>query len=35
VYDDSLPSLCSDSDPDDMDQQKNDDIDLQLMYDKF
>jgi hypothetical protein len=33
--DDSLPSLCSDSDPDDMDQQEFDDIELQLMYGKI
>jgi hypothetical protein len=32
--DDSLPSLCSDSDPDDTDQQEVDDLDLQLMYGK-
>jgi hypothetical protein len=33
--DDSLPSLCSDSDPDDMDQQEDDDLELQLMYGKI
>jgi hypothetical protein len=33
--DDSLPSLCSDSDPDDMDQQEVDDLELQLMYGKI
>jgi hypothetical protein len=32
---DSLPSLCSDSDPDDMDQQEVDDLELQLMYGKI
>jgi hypothetical protein len=33
--DDSLPSLCSDSDPDDMDQRKVDDLDLHLTYGKI
>jgi hypothetical protein len=33
--DDSLPSLCSDSDPDDMDQQDVDDLELELMYGKI
>jgi hypothetical protein len=33
--DDSLPSLCSDSDPDDMDQQVVDDLELQLTYGKI
>jgi hypothetical protein len=33
--DDSLPSLCSDSDPDDMDQQEVDDLELQLIYGKI
>jgi hypothetical protein len=33
--DDSLPSLCSDSDPDDMDQQEVDDLELQLLYGKI
>jgi hypothetical protein len=33
--DDSLPSLCSDSDPDDMYQQEFDDLELQLMYGKI
>jgi hypothetical protein len=33
--DDSLPSLCSDSDPDDMDQQEVDALKLQLMYSKI
>jgi hypothetical protein len=33
--DDSLPSLCSDSDPDDMDQQAVDDLELQLTYGKI
>jgi Reverse transcriptase (RNA-dependent DNA polymerase) len=33
--DDSLPSLCSDSDPDDMYQQEVDDLELQLMYGKI
>jgi hypothetical protein len=33
--DDSLPSLCSDSHPDDMDQQEVDDLELQLMYGKI
>jgi hypothetical protein len=33
--DDSFPSLCSDSDPDDMDQQVVDEIELQLMYGKI
>jgi hypothetical protein len=32
---DSLPSLCSDSDPDDMDQQEVDDLELQLIYGKI
>jgi hypothetical protein len=31
----SLPSLCSDSDPDDMDQQAIDDLELQLTYGKI
>jgi hypothetical protein len=33
--DDSLPSLCSDSDPDDMDQQAVDNLKLQLTYGKI
>jgi hypothetical protein len=33
--DDILPSLCSDSDPDDMDQQAVDDLELQLTYGKI
>jgi hypothetical protein len=33
--DDSLPSLCSDLDPDDMDQQAVDDLELQLTYGKI
>jgi hypothetical protein len=33
--DDSLPSLCSDSDPDDINQQEVDDLKLQLMYGKI
>jgi hypothetical protein len=33
--DDSLPSLCSDSDPDDMDQQAVDDLEFQLTYGKI
>jgi hypothetical protein len=33
--DDSLPSLCSDSDPDDMDQLEVDDLELQLIYGKI
>jgi hypothetical protein len=33
--DDSLPSLCSDSDPDDMDQQAVDDLELHLTYGKI
>jgi hypothetical protein len=33
--DDSLPSLCLDSDPDDMDQQEVDDLELDLMYGKI
>jgi hypothetical protein len=32
---DSQPSLCSDSDPDDMDQQEVDGLELQLMYGKI
>jgi Reverse transcriptase (RNA-dependent DNA polymerase) len=32
---DSPPSLCSDSDPDDMDQLEVDDLELQLMYRKI
>jgi hypothetical protein len=33
--DDSIPSLCSDSNPDDMDQQEVDDLELQLIYGKI
>jgi hypothetical protein len=33
--DDSLPSLCSDSDPDDMDQHEVDDLELHLTYGKI
>jgi hypothetical protein len=33
--DDSIPFLCSDSDPDDMNQQAVDDVELQLTYDKI
>jgi hypothetical protein len=33
--DDSLPSLCSDSDPDDMDQQAVDELEMQLIYGKI
>jgi hypothetical protein len=33
--DDSIPFVCSDSDPDDMDQQEVDDLELQLMYGKI
>jgi hypothetical protein len=33
--DNRLPSLCSDSDPDDMDQQEVDGLELQLMYGKI
>jgi hypothetical protein len=32
---DSLPSLCSDSDPDDMDQHEVDDLELYLTYGKI
>jgi hypothetical protein len=32
---DSLPSLCSDSDPEDMDQQVADDLELSLVYGKI
>jgi hypothetical protein len=32
---DSLPSLCSDSDPEDMDQQDADDLELSLVYGKI
>jgi hypothetical protein len=33
--DDSLPSLCSDSDPDDMDQHEVDNLELHLTYGKI
>jgi hypothetical protein len=33
--DDSLPSLCSDPDPDDMDQQEFNSLELQLMHGKI
>jgi hypothetical protein len=33
--DDGLPSLCSDSEPDDMDQHEVDDLELKLMYGKI
>jgi hypothetical protein len=33
--DNSVPSLCSDSDPDDMDQQEVDELELELMYGKI
>jgi hypothetical protein len=32
---DSLPSLCSDSDPEDMDQQDADELELSLVYGKI